>query len=83
MTYKFNKIKDDRRFQSVVISIILLSSLLVGFQTYEISNNYINIIIILDYFVTIFFLFELLIRFLGEKKSPYFSRTDGIFLTLS
>lgn len=72
MTFKFNEIKDDRRFQSVVISIILLSSLLVGFQTYEISNNYINIVIILDYFVTVFFLFELLVRFLGEKKKALF-----------
>ena len=72
MTFKFNEIKDDRRFQSIVISIILLSSLLVGFQTYEISNNYINIVIILDYFVTIFFLFELLVRFLGEKKKALF-----------
>jgi len=72
MIYKFNEIKDDRRFQSIVISIILLSSLLVGFQTYEISNNYINIVIILDYFVTIFFLFELLIRFLGEEKKSFF-----------
>jgi voltage-gated sodium channel len=44
----------------------------VGFQTYEISNNYINIVIILDYFVTIFFLFELLIRFLGEEKKSFF-----------
>ncbi len=72
MTFKFNEIKDDRRFQSIVISIILLSSLLVGFQTYEISNNYINIVIILDYFVTVFFLFELLVRFLGEKKKALF-----------
>ncbi len=72
MNFKFNEIKDDRRFQSIVISIILLSSLLVGFQTYEISNNYINIVIILDYFVTIFFLFELLVRFLGEKKKALF-----------
>ena len=72
MTFKFNEIKDDRRFQSIVISIILLSSLLVGFQTYEISNNYINIVIILDFFVTIFFLFELLVRFLGEKKKALF-----------
>ena len=73
MTFKFNEIKDDRRFQSIVISIILLSSLLVGFQTYEISNNYINIVIILDYFVTVFFLFEAFSKISwGEKKGLIF-----------
>jgi voltage-gated sodium channel len=76
MVFKFSEIKDNRKFQGVVISIILLSSLLVGFQTYEASNNYINILVYLDYFVTIFFVIELLIRFLGEHKKSLFLK-DG------
>ncbi|MAD57834.1 MAG: cation transporter [Porticoccus sp.] len=72
MVNKFSKIKNDRIFQSIVIFIILLSSLLVGFQTYDVSDNYINVVIFLDYFVTIFFVFELSVRFFGEQKKLLF-----------
>tara|TARA_B110000196_G_C20921571_1_gene555505 strand:- start:11 stop:700 length:690 start_codon:yes stop_codon:yes gene_type:complete len=76
MTYWFTKIREDRRFQSAVISIILLSSLLVGFQTYEESKEYLSILIFLDYFVTLFFVIELSIRFFSEEKKSFFFK-DG------
>ena len=75
MTYWFTKIREDRRFQSAVISIILLSSLLVGFQTYEESKEYLSVLIFLDYFVTLFFVIELSIRFFSEEKKFYFTST--------
>ena len=76
MVHRFTKIREDRRFQGAVIAIILLSSLLVGFQTYEASNKYLNMLVFLDYFVTIFFVIELSIRFLGEEKKSLFLK-DG------
>ena len=75
MIKTFTLIRENRIFQFSVISIILLSSVLVGFQTYEVSKNYVLALLVLDYFVTIFFVFEILIRFLAEeKKTPFLER---------
>tara|TARA_Y100000385_G_scaffold269375_1_gene307344 strand:+ start:686 stop:1375 length:690 start_codon:yes stop_codon:yes gene_type:complete len=76
MIKTFTLIRENRIFQFSVISIILLSSVLVGFQTYEVSKNYVLALLVLDYFVTIFFVFEILIRFLAEEKKHLFLK-DG------
>ncbi|MCK5814179.1 MAG: ion transporter, partial [Cocleimonas sp.] len=71
-------------FQGFVISVIVLSALMIGVQTYEgIPVWFNNIIIILDYFVTIFFLVEIIIRLIStESIKEFFKNPWNIFDSL-
>ena len=70
---KFLQLRNNGLFQSIVISIIILSALMIGVQTYEgIPVWFNNIIYFLDYFVTIFFLIEILIRMISCKSIKEF-----------
>jgi len=75
----FLKIRNNNIFEGFIISVILISAIAVGFRTYEESLNpevflYLSY---LDYFITIVFLIEILIRIIAEKsffnffKSPW------------
>ena len=72
MVSLFNSLKESRLFQSFVIGIILLSSLLIGVSTFEIEDRYLAILVWFDYAITSFFVFELIIRFLGDKEKYLF-----------
>jgi voltage-gated sodium channel len=70
---KFLQLRNHGLFQGVVISIIILSALMIGVQTYEgIPTWFNNIIYVLDYFVTIFFLIEIIIRIISSKNAKEF-----------
>ena len=64
----FSSLKDSRLFQSFVIGIILFSSLLIGISTFEIEDRYLTILAWFDYAITSFFVFEITIRFIGDKE---------------
>ena len=72
------KIRDNGIFQGIVISIILLSSLTIGARTYNI-NSYIDVALHwVDNAITLFFLFELIIRITAEKRwYHFFSYKNG------
>jgi voltage-gated sodium channel len=70
------KIKSSLFFQYSVTIVILLSSVLIGVETYDISQKYLNILFTLDSIITIFFVTEILIRFLAEEKKIDFFK-DG------
>ena len=72
MTDLFYKIKENSFFQGLVICIIILSALLLGTATYDLSPQVVSAIIFLDYFITIFFCVEILIRFAAEKNKKEF-----------
>lgn len=75
----FEKIHKNRIFELFVISIIILSSILIGVKTFEGTRNYV-FLIILDSFVTIFFLVEAIIKLLGQKHwTDYFKSKWNIF----
>jgi voltage-gated sodium channel len=79
----FCKIKENRLFQTVVISAIILSALLVGASTYNINENILLFLHFVDVSVTIFFITEIIIRFLAEdKKKDFFNSGWNIFDTL-
>ena len=83
MTPYFSKIKDNRIFQFSVVSIIILNAVLIGATTYELDPLFLEIIHFLDYGITIFFVVEILIRFIGEqKKSDFFKNGWNIFDTI-
>ena len=68
----FSKLRDNRFFQFAVVTIIILNAILIGATTYELDPLFLNIVHILDYAITLFFVIEILIRFIGEKKKEKF-----------
>ena len=70
------KIKEHKFFQIAVTIVILFSSLVVGISTYDVDPRFLRILLICDYFVTVFFVVEISIRFFGEEKKINFFK-DG------
>ena len=80
---KMQSIKSSSAFKYSVTIIILLSSVLVGVGTYNISDKYLSILRFLDYAITIFFVTEITIRFFSEeKKLDFFKDGWNIFDTI-
>ena len=80
---RFNTLKSNRLFETVVISIIILSALMIGAHTYETSPTWNKVLRVLDYSVTLFFLVEISIRFWAEEnKRDFFKSGWNIFDTL-
>ena len=79
----FFNLKESRLFQYLVISIIIFNAFTIGVNTYDLSEFSKKIINLLDYSITIFFVTELLIRFIGEpKKINFFKSGWNIFDTI-
>jgi len=79
----FSKIKESKIFQFVVTAVIIFSSVIVGVGTYELDSSSKIILSYLDYSITIFFVIEILIRFIGEvKKTEFFKDGWNIFDTV-
>ena len=88
MVNTFYKIRENAFFQAFVIGVIIFSALLVGSTTYDVDPQLSIILSYLDYAVTIFFVVELSIRFLGEEKKSEFLKDgwnlfDTIIVTVS
>ena len=88
MVSTFYKIRENSFFQAFVIGVIIFSALLVGSTTYDLDPQFSIILSYLDYAVTIFFVVELSIRFLGEEKKSEFLKDgwnlfDTIIVTVS
>ncbi len=64
----FIAIRSDKKFEMTVISIIIISALVIGASTYDISPFWLNVVKVFDMAVTIFFLIEILIRLAAEEK---------------
>ena len=76
----FYNLKESRLFQNLVISIIIFNAFTIGFNTYDLSEFSKNIINFLDYSITIFFVIEIIIRFIGEpKKINFFKNGWNLF----
>jgi voltage-gated sodium channel len=80
---KLRKIDRSNFFQAMVIGVIVLSALLIGAKTYHLSERTMTILTLFDHAVTIFFVFELVIRFLAfPKKKKFFHDGWNIFDTV-
>ena len=83
MTSYLTKLKDNRIFQLVVVSIIILNAILIGATTYELEPIFLDLIRVLDYSITIFFVIELSIRYFGEpNKKEFFKSGWNVFDTI-
>lgn len=79
LSQKLEQIHTNKIFETIVISIIIFSSLLVGIKTFPNSENYL-ILAGLDLLITLFFLVEAIIKILGQKKwTDYFKSGWNIF----
>ena len=72
---KFERIRANKWFEAFVISVIVISALLVGAKTYELPSGMASVTLFLDWFISAFFLTELTIRFLAEKRKRYFFKS--------
>jgi voltage-gated sodium channel len=79
---KLRRIDNSKIFQGIVIAVILVSALLIGAKTHNLSANALSILLMLDVAVTVFFTIELSIRYLAySKKKQFFKNGWNIFDT--
>jgi voltage-gated sodium channel len=70
------ELKQSKQFQLFVSIVIIYSSLVIGFNTYQ-TESYLNLFFqYSDYLITIIFLIEILIRYTAEKSAKDFF-SDG------
>ena len=82
-TNLFFRIRHNKIFEWFVIGIIVFSALVIGVKTYPIPPFVNNLVIILDWLITVIFLIEIVIRFLAEPvKRNFFKSGWNIFDTL-
>lgn len=73
----------NKLFEFIVIGIIIFSALLIGAKTYDIDPTAAKVLAILDIGITIFFLVEVLLRFIAcENKKRFFHNAWNIFDTI-
>lgn len=69
------RLRSNKIFETVVISIIVLSALMVGAKTYDETSQFSPWLNILDYAVTGFFLIEISIRLIAERRMRDFFKS--------
>lgn len=80
---RFERLRSNKLFELLVISIILVSALVIGVKTYPLPPLANQLIIVLDWGITLFFLAEISVRFLGEShKNRFFRNGWNVFDTL-
>jgi voltage-gated sodium channel len=78
----FAAIRSNKIFETFVIGIIVFSALVIGVKTYDVPDQVASAVIVLDWFITIFFIVEISIRFMGEtRKRDFFKSGWNIFDT--
>ncbi len=80
---RFESARSNRLFELFVILVIIASALLVGVKTYQLPTWVKPVIDGLDLLITLIFLVEISIRFLGEpQKRAFFRNGWNVFDTL-
>lgn len=80
---RLEQLRANKLFETFIIFVIIFSALLVGAKTYEESSRFEQVMGWLDITVTLFFLFELLVRMAAEKRFRDFFRNGwNLFDTL-
>lgn len=82
LQHHFYDMRNNKIFELFVISIIVFSALMIGVKSYEISANIMKLLSVLDVMITVIFLIEIVIRFMGEPdKKRFFHSFWNIFDT--
>lgn len=78
----FYNIRNNKIFELFVISIIIFSALMIGANSYPVSASTLQVLSVLDVTITVIFLIEIVIRFMGEpNKKRFFHNAWNIFDT--
>lgn len=81
--HQLRKVDNSKVFQGIVIAVILLSALLIGAKTHNLSPNVVAILLLMDVVITVFFAVEISIRYLASpKKKDFFKSGWNIFDTV-
>jgi voltage-gated sodium channel len=82
MQSMLHKLDSSKIFQGLVIFVIVFSALTIGLKTHNISNNFFYVLVLIDVGITVFFAFEILIRYLAKNNfKKFFSSGWNIFDT--
>ena len=80
---RFESARSNRLFELFIILVIIASALLIGVKTYQLPSWVKPLIDSLDLLITLIFLVEISIRFLGEpQKRAFFRNGWNVFDTL-
>lgn len=80
---RFEKLRANKVFESFVIFVIIFSALVIGAKTYSIPPLMTKIIHASDIAITVFFLIEITIRYLGDtNKKRFFFNGWNVFDTI-
>lgn len=80
--HTFEKIRSNKAFELFVVCVIIFSALVVGVKTYKLPQSVLDLVVVLDWMITIIFLFEITVRFLAEpRKRDFFKSGWNIFDT--
>ncbi len=69
------RLRANKIFETFVIGVIIASALLIGAKTYEEASRFDQLLHWLDLGVTLFFLFEIIVRMAAEKRLLNFFRS--------
>mgnify|MGYP001230579088 FL=1 len=70
----------NKLFEITVIFIIVFSALVTGVKTYEINSTLNQLVLGLDTFITLFFLFEVTVRLIAEPRTlDFFKKGWNVF----
>lgn len=79
----FLNLRSHKVFELFIVSVIIFSALMVGAKTYELSDSLSSLLVWLDWGITLLFLIEIVIRFLGEEhKINFFKNGWNLFDSL-
>lgn len=80
---KFLRLRSHKAFELFVVFVIITSALLVGAKTYDLHPLGYQLVVWLDVLITLIFLIEICIRFIGEEqKRLFFKNPWNVFDTL-
>jgi voltage-gated sodium channel len=77
------RLRNNKSFEFFVIAVIIISALEIGAKTFPLVPWQIQLTQYMDVFITLFFLIEILIRFIAEpRKKDFFKSAWNVFDTL-
>ena len=80
---RFLAVRSNKAFEFFVVFVIIFSAMMVGAKTYDLPRWSLRFVGLLDITITLIFLFEITIRFLGEeRKRDFFKSGWNVFDTL-
>jgi len=79
----FFNLRSNKAFELFVVCIIIFSAVSIGVRTYELPPLFIDVVGVLDVLITLIFLFEIIVRFVGEPdKRRFFHSAWNVFDSL-